>query len=439
MARHIFPQPPQPRVSDLHTYREADEPNAFFSESKALLATVLFTLLAAAPTLFSGCEDKNPFGLATCGDGVCHSSDPYVCPQDCGGIQITTGGEHTCTVKMSDGTVWCWGLNSYGQLGDGTLESASTPHSVTFGESVDAVFAGDNHTCALLTQERKVRCWGKNDSGQLGNGTTTDSATPVDVVGLDDVLLLSVGGAHTCALRDDGSVWCWGWNAYGQLGYDMGTVSETPQQVHGVDDVVRLSAGRVHTCALLRAGNVVCWGWNEFGQLGRDPSTPWSSEPHPVRGAARIQSLSSGSHHTCAVRDDGKVLCWGENDYGQLGHNLGAQSSQPISVEGLSRMRTVSSGRTHTCALKKDGSVWCWGGNASGQTGSGDDDFETTYEPVEVSRITGVSYVASGGYHTCAVEETGSLWCWGFNRVGQLGDNSVENRFTPVRVVGLGL
>ena len=218
----------------------------------------------------------------------------------------------------------------------------------------------------------------------------------------------------------------------------MGTVSDTPQQVPGLDDVVRLSAGRVHTCALLRAGNVVCWGWNEFGQLGRDPSTPWSSEPQPVRGAAQIQSLSSGSHHTCAVRDDGKVLCWGENDYSQLGHNLGAQSSQPIPVEGLSRMRTVASGRTHTCALKKDGSVWCWGGNASGQTGSGDE-FQTTYDPVEVRRITGVSYVASGGYHTCAVEETGSLWCWGFNRVGQLGDNSEENRFTPVRVVGLGL
>ena len=160
MARCIRPQV---RLSAPHTPtpRETPHPNTFFAGSNALLTTALFSLLAATTALVSGCDDKNPFGLATCGDGVCHSSDPYVCPQDCGGIQITTGGEHTCTVKMSDGTVWCWGLNSYGQLGDGTLESASTPRSVTFGESVDAVFAGDDHTCALLNQERKVRCWGK--------------------------------------------------------------------------------------------------------------------------------------------------------------------------------------------------------------------------------------------------------------------------------------
>lgn len=392
-------------------------------------------------SLVSGCKKKGAVGLPPCGDGRCSGTEPFVCPQDCGGIQISGGGEHTCTVKMSDGTVWCWGLNDYGQLGTGELASTPVPNRIAVGMAVDAVFAGDDHTCALVEDDRSVRCWGKNDSGQLGDGTSTDSATPVEVAGLEDVRVLTVGGGHTCGLDAAGSVWCWGWNAFGQIGREpsQGEMSSTtPVLVEGPSDVVRLSAGRVHTCALTRWGEVYCWGWNEYGQLGVHTTGAYSAHPTMVAYIGSVVSLSAGGHHTCAVADDGRVWCWGENEYGQVGSHVGDYVGHPVELDDPHDAVSVSAGRIHTCAVQRQGKVWCWGANSSGQLGAGSLADSSTF-PLEVQTITDVTYISAGGYHTCAVESSGMLWCWGYNRTGQLGDTTYTNRFTPAKVIGLGL
>lgn len=342
---------------------------------------------------------------------------------------------------MADGSLWCWGLNNYGQLGTGDLRDGQAPINTLVAGAVDAVFCGDSHTCALSSGDRAVLCWGKNDSGQLGDGSYTDSATPVAVSGLDEIRLLTVGGAHTCALRADATVWCWGWNAYGQLGREPDPMGErrqpTPIRVAGLADVVRLSAGRVHNCALTRSGRVYCFGWNEYGQLGVPASLPYSASPVEIRDIGQVISLSAGSHHTCAVNTAGSVYCWGDNEYGQIGGGP-LYTDRPFEVSGLDEGVAVTAARMHTCALIQDGTVHCWGGNASGQLGDGSTVTGST-APVQVATLLDVSYVTTGGYHTCAIERSGTIWCWGFNHSGQLGDDTLENKNRPARVVGLGL
>ena len=377
----------------------------------------------ALATGFGACKKKGAFGLPPCGDGICASNEPFVCPQDCGGIQISAGGEHTCTVKMADGLLWCWGHNTYGQLGNGTLQTTAVPVATLVDAPVDAVFCGDAHTCTLLKNDRSVLCWGKNDSGQLGDGSTTDSASPVAALGLDDIRLLTVGGAHTCALSADDGVWCWGWNEYGQLGVDPAARGQrhesTPIRVFGLPEVVRLSAGRVHTCALTRRGAVYCFGWNEYGQLGVLASLDYSALPVRVQNLGEVVSLSAGSHHTCAVNTSGAVFCWGDNEYCQLGLQDVAVSEYPRQVSALGDCVSVAASRMHTCTVIRDGTVHCFGANTSGQLGDGSTVLGSS-APVQVAALLDVVYINTGGYHTCAIESCGTLWCWGFNHSGRL-------------------
>ena len=391
-------------------------------------------LLVTSP----GCDDKRKFGMHVCGDGECKAGEPFTCPMDCGGIQITTGGEHTCTVKISDGTVWCWGSNIYGQLGDGTLTDRPVPDEVLGLEAADAVFAGDSHNCTIQTGGG-LWCWGVNRHGQLGDGTTTDAATPVEVPGMEDAMFLSVGGEHTCALREDTSVWCWGWNAFGQLGAETQDSTRTrPIKAVYISDAAYVSAGGYHTCILDTEGRVWCWGRNQFGQLGTRSVEEYSIQPVLIRNLDPVISISAGQDHTCAVEESGRAYCWGLNDWVQLGNpDVGGSSPEPGVVPDFEEAVAVSAGRVHTCALKEEGTVWCWGANDSGQMGTGGN-YDLAINPVQVERLTDISYISAGGYHTCAVESAGTLWCWGYNYSGQIGDGSTFNRDTPAQVPGLG-
>ncbi|HOC91698.1 MAG TPA: RCC1 repeat-containing protein, partial [bacterium] len=384
------------------------------------------------------CWGDNDFGQL--GDGT--YSDSYV-PVDVvdltsGIISVSTGYWHTCAVTTSGG-VKCWGSNYYGELGDGTTTYSNIPVDVV-GLTSGVAFAssGYRHTCAVTTSGG-VKCWGWNENGQLGVGTTRRRYTPVDVVGLTSgIASISSGGRHICAVTTSGGVKCWGSNKNGQLGDGTTTNSYTPVDVVGLTSgVASVSSGNLHTCAVTNSGGVKCWGSNYYSQLGDGSDISRYMPVDVVELTSGVDSVSSGNRHTCAVTTSGGVKCWGNNDYGQLGDGTTTDSYIPVDVVGLtSGIASVSSGVDHTCAVTNSGGVKCWGSNFIGKLGDGTS--TDSYMPVDVVELTsGVDSVSSGNRHTCAVTTSGGVKCWGNNDYGQLGDGTTTDSYIPVDVVGL--
>ena len=354
---------------------------------------------------------------------------------------LAAGSEHTCRLTAA-GTVQCWGWNGFGQLGDGTTTDRSTPVNVVgLGEGVTALSANGYHTCAL-TSSGAVKCWGDNDNGQLGDGTTESRSTPVDVVGLSSgVRALAAGYEHTCAVTTGGAVKCWGANESGQLGDGTTTSRTTPVGVQGltagVQSVVAggdFSGG--HSCALTTTGAVSCWGNDGSGQLG-DGNTVNRSTPVTVTGlASNVRALTAGYEHTCALTAAGAALCWGYNGFGILGNGTTDAQAAVVAVTGLgSGVQAVSAGGWHTCAVTSGGAVLCWGGNSSGELGDGTTSDRNT--PVAVAGLgSGVQVVQAGSEHTCALTTAGAELCWGNNESGQLGNGTTTGSGTPSTVVG---
>jgi alpha-tubulin suppressor-like RCC1 family protein len=379
-------------------------------------------------------------GSAQLGDGT---SSQRTAPVDAVGLGsgvagIVAGFSTTCALTTGGG-VKCWGSNGYGQLGDGTTTQHNAAVDVLgLGSGVARIAAGYRHTCALTTSGR-VKCWGHNGYGQLGDGTISQRTAPVDVVGLaSGVTAIAAGGWHTCAVTAGGGVKCWGENSYCQLGDGTITQRTTPVNVVGLaNGVAAVAVGWYHTCALTTGGGVKCWGYNAYGELG-DGTTAGSSTPVDVVGlASGVTAIAAGTYHTCAVTTGGAVKCWGYNLVGQLGDGTTTSSSTAVDVVGLaSGVAAIATGAWHTCALTTSGGVKCWGDNPYGQLGDGTNTGSST--PVDVVGLaTGVTSIATGGYHTCAVAAGGGVKCWGYNSHGQLGDGTTTRRWTPVDAVGL--
>jgi YD repeat-containing protein len=241
------------------------------------------------------------------------------------------GGYHYHTIAVkTDSTVWAWGANWDGQLGDGTTTDRSTPVQVSGLADVSAIAGGGSHTIALKT-DGTVWAWGYNWHGQLGDGTTTDSSLPVQVSGLADVSAIAGGSYHTIVLKADGTVWAWGYNGSGQLGDGTTTDRSTPVQVSGLADVAAIAGGYSHTIALKTDGTIWAWGWNEYGQLG-DGTTTDRSSPVQVSGLSDVAAIAAGGHHTIVLKADGTVWAWGYNGSGQLGDGTTTHSSMPVQV-----------------------------------------------------------------------------------------------------------
>jgi alpha-tubulin suppressor-like RCC1 family protein len=351
---------------------------------------------------------------------------------------ITAGEGHNCAVTSAGG-VKCWGSNANGELGDNTTTLHLTPVDVVgLSSGVKAVSAGYEHTCAL-TIVGGVKCWGDNEAGELGDNTTTERHTPVDVVGLSSgVKAISAKGDHTCALTSAGGVKCWGWNTSGQLGINQDVdLSSIPVDVVGLSSGVKaISNGDAHTCALTNAGGVKCWGQDGYGQLGNNNDDNRFSPVNVVGLSSGVKAISAGWGQTCALMNAGGVKCWGYNAYGELGDNTTTLRMVPVSVVGLSSgVTAISAGAFHTCALTSLGGVKCWGYNADGELG--DNTTIDRHTPVDVAGLsTGITAVSTED-QPCALTSNGDVKCWGYNASGQVGDNTTTNRLTPVDVVGL--
>jgi len=355
-----------------------------------------------------------------------------------GVADIASGGEHVLALK-GDGSVWAWGLNWAGHLGNGSGLISPLPVQSLFSqrpESYTMISGGQQHSFALKPGAGgTVRAWGANPFGQLGDGTFSDSHSPVLVKSLTDVkTIASDGGAfHTVALKSDGLVWAWGLNVYGQLGDGTTVNSPSPKQVAGLDGVSSVAEGYMHTLALINGG-IRAWGWNEHGQLGSN-SDANSPLPVSVSGLNDVKFISGGSRHSLAVRSNGTVWAWGWNEHGQLGDNSAVDKRIPVQVFGLEGVKVVSGGVWFSLALKADGTVWAWGSNAGGQLGDGTG--INSLVPVQVSGLDNVRIIAAGADHSLALKADGTVWAWGHNAYGQLGDGTLVTRFSPIQVSDL--
>ena len=375
-----------------------------------------------------GANYSGQLGDGTSGDD---RINPVTVPSLTNVTALTTGGAHSCALTH-DGHVRCWGNNTSGQLGDGTTAQSTTPLETSL-TSTSALAAGDYHACAL-THDGHVHCWGANYAGQLGDGTTDQRSKPVDS-GLTDVTALSAGSRHTCALTHDGHVHCWGANESGQLGDGTTDQSTTPVTITGLDDVTAIATGDAHSCALTLDGQAHCWGDNTSGQLG-DDTTDQRTKPVAVTGLSDITALTAGGEHTCALSQDGKAHCWGANYSGQLGDGTTDQRTKPATVTDLSDVTGLATGLSHTCALTLDRKAHCWGNNDTGQLGD-DTTTEQRTKPVTVTELTDVTALSARWSHTCAITQDGKAHCWGANDSGQLGDGTIEKRTKPVTVTEL--
>jgi alpha-tubulin suppressor-like RCC1 family protein len=355
--------------------------------------------------------------------------------------QAGTGDSHSC-VLTTGGGVQCWGNNQFGQLGDGANVSRNLPVNVTgLEENVVQLSVGGQHTCALL-DTGVVKCWGMNSSGQLGDASFDGSNLPVGVVSLSEVLSIAAGFQHTCALTSSGAAWCWGNNQNGQLGDDSTSNSNQPVQVAGAgSDLQAISAGEYHSCGLDRSGGVHCWGQNEYGQLGNGLSGGGDISDIPVAVIgleSGVRQVSAGGTHTCAVSQSGAAQCWGRNEDGQLGDSSFSLRSLPVGVTGLgSGVAFINSGYLHTCAVTNAGEGLCWGYDAFGQLGNSGD-FSDSNVPVSITGLdAGVRDISANDNHTCAMLSGGGMQCWGLNSAGQLGTGNFEQKSAPVNVQGL--
>ena len=355
-------------------------------------------------------------------DGLGEEEGPGTPATPAGDLRLAAGDAFTCAVDDAGG-VSCWGH---------LIESCGEPQLVEGFADTIALTApsGGRHVCAL-DGSGTVRCLGSNGDGQLGDGSDDDTDEPVEVAGLSGVTSVSAGNAFTCAVAD-GAVKCWGSNEAGQLGADPEALERSldPADVAGLPAAVAVAAGGAHACALADDGSVWCWGRNERGQIAR-PASSTPGAPAKVDGLDGVTAIAAGDEHTCATSAAG-VFCWGGNDYGQLGNGTQDDAVAPSAAKTPSSAIALTGGRDTVCALVGDAAM-CWGNNDDGQVGAGSED-DAIVEPAEVSGLgSGVLSISAGRDHACARLDGDAVVCWGENGNKQLGRDGGESR-TPVEV-----
>jgi len=354
-----------------------------------------------------------------------------------GGVQTVLAGSNGTVALKSDGTVWSLGYINQVQLGDGSITNRLISAQVSALTGVLAVAASNGNSVAVKN-DGTVWAWGNNNYGQLGDGSTTNRTVPVQVNGLTGIQAVSAGEYHVLGLKSDGTVWAWGDNAVGQLGDGTSTNRTTPVQVGGLSGIVAVTAGLLHSLALKSDGTVWAWGMNIRGQLG-DGTTTIRMAPVQVSGLTGITAIAAGQWHSVALKNDGTVWSWGYNWVGQLGDGTGTQQTTPVQASGMSGVIAIAAGQSHTVALKSNGTVWAWGDDYYGELGDAQWSFQE-FTAVQVPGLSGIVAVTagqstgSGNCTTFATKSDGTVWAWGYNGSGELGDGTTTTRFSPVQV-----
>ncbi len=360
-------------------------------------------------------------------------------------LSVSAGGLKTCSLTAS-GPAYCWGT---GPLGDGSSNSSTVPVAVTGGLTFSSVTAGNFVACGITTTEAPY-CWGALEA-------SSSSSVPVPVPGGHEFIALTIGDGfgpgHACGLTTSGAGYCWGNNTSGQVGdgttsgdqiQNGWAVRTTPVAVVGGLSFSALTAGLFHTCGLTTSGTAYCWGDNESGQLGDGSTAAYSSAPVAVAGGLRLVSLSAGGSGACGLTTGGAIYCWGPNAAGSLGDGSTTSSSVPVAVSGGLTFSAVSVGSGHACGLTSNGAAYCWGWNADGQLGTGNNTGPEqcsagnpcSTRPVAVTGGLRFAGLSAGGQVTCGVTPSGTTYCWGDNRYGQLGNGTTINSSEPVQVAG---
>ena len=351
---------------------------------------------------------------------------------------VTVGDFHTVAVG-SNGTLWAWGLNDRGQLGDGTTTNRRQPVRIGAATNWVSAVAGNATSFAVFTtsglywelagtgwhtvairRDGTLWAWGSNENGQLGDGGMEISRmTPQQIGTTTDWAYVAAGGGFTVAIRRDGSLWDWG------------SRSVIPAQIGTAADWAYVAAGRFHTVAIRRDGTLWTWGRNENGQLGNGTT---SDHPNPSRiwVTTNWTAVAAGSDHTVAIGTDGSLWAWGRNENGQLGDGTTSDRHRPVRIGVATNWAAVSAGSNHTVAVRADGTLWAWGSNENGQLGDGTT--ANRLRPQQIGTATDWMSVASGVDYTAAIRSDGSLWAWGWNLFGQLGNGGGDNSLSPIRI-----
>jgi alpha-tubulin suppressor-like RCC1 family protein len=347
--------------------------------------------------------------------------------------QVSAGEEHTCGVTPDD-RAYCWGRNEEGELGDGTTSERLTPVPVATALRFRQIRAGFFTTCAVTTDYRAF-CWGSNARGEIGDGTTTDRLTPVAVAGGHRFRQVDTKFEHGCGVSyPDNRVFCWGWNFDAQLGNNSRTDHLTPVGVSGGLQFSQVSTGYYHTCGITTDRLLYCWGFNRDGQVGDGISGWYRLRPSRVGAPRRFRDVDGSRDYTCAVAANARAYCWGNGASGQLGNGTLAEYHEPRAVAGGLSFERVSTGAFHACGETTLNVAYCWGSGANGELGDGTRTDRST--PVAVSGNLLFSELSAGSFHTCGRTPAAKAYCWGRGFAGQLGDGTAASKAEPVAVGG---
>jgi alpha-tubulin suppressor-like RCC1 family protein/uncharacterized protein YjdB len=364
---------------------------------------------------------------------------------------VTSGTMHACDIA-SGGIVWCWGLNgNEGRIGDAVLGAnsfSSVPLQLPGNLRFAQIATFGRHTCGVTKQDAKLYCWGANSWYQLGSGTNiSQSYTPVAVSTNQSFRKVAVGSDHSCGITVGNKLYCWGNNDWRQLGTGNNSVAQTPVAIAVPGDVADVEAGPGFTCAVTMFGKTYCWGANSIGQVGDGGQISYGNAfvalPSEVVGGLSMKQVDAGNQFACGLTQNGAAYCWGSNN-GKFGNGPGNDSSSPKAVSGGINFASISTGYGHSCGVATNAELWCWGSNGNGQLGVA---LPNSTVPVRAannmlaSEVSAAGIGTGSGAHTCAISQDRlTVQCFGRNDVGQLGNGltttSTAVNSSPVIVVG---
>lgn len=336
--------------------------------------------------------------------------------------------------------LYTWGYNIFGQLGLNTTGNyQSSPVQVGSETNWSKVGAGKYQSGSIKTNGT-LWTWGINGSGQLGDGTTVTKSSPIQVGSLSNWSQVEFGNYFCASIKTDGTLWSWGYNNLGQLGNNSAVSRSSPVQVGSLTDWSQVSGGADHCVSVKTDGTLWTWGYNRFGQLGTGTAslTIFVSSPTQVGALTDWSKISAGGQHCVAIKTDGTLWAWGLNDFNQLGINQNQiNKSSPTQIGALTTWSQVSCGYKFSSAVKTDGTLWTWGQAYFGQLGNNNSSINNVSSPIQVGALTNWSKIACGLRHMIAIKTDGTLWAWGSNQRGQIGDSTIVYRSSPVQVGSL--